>query len=444
MKRRWRWLIPAALVLVAESALAQRGPRDAGPSGAGSNDAGAAIADAGSASAPGDAGSMGDAGSIGDAGAGSIGDAGPSDAGSIGDAGAVAGTCVEHVPNGVARPLLIESLPARGVAGYAIDFTIRVTHGKGETVLPEGLRPSREGAAGAALAKSGFVIPDPSGGAAGSITLSPEGDQSITTVRIALVPLPKEAGRQMLTLPPLPISIARANGDRITLCTKPQSLLVEEPIANEPDPKVKPNPPARPQREEWVLLKQVLIGLGISALAAIAGFLLARALRKKPEDAPPPPKPIPWVAALEELERIRRSTLLEEDRRGEYFDRVSNTIRFYLGARYGFEELEAGYNGLETTTSEMLEMLRRVRPPIDELKRIRVFLEDCDLVKFARAEPTKQECLDALARGEVIVKRTIPPAIAEPVGGPNEGANEAKRRARAAIDRDRDRDEEAP
>jgi hypothetical protein len=86
---------------------------------------------------------------------------------------------------------------------------------------------------------------------------------------------------------------------------------------------------------------------------------------------------------------------------------VSFTIRRYLGARYGFDAF-GGVNGLETTTGEMLALLKRVRPPIVELPRIKAFLDDCDLVKFARFEPTEQHCLESLERGELIVRKTIP------------------------------------
>ena len=65
-----------------------------------------------------------------------------------------------------------------------------------------------------------------------------------------------------------------------------------------------------------------------------------------------------------------------------------------------------------------------MRPPIVELPRIKEFLDDCDLVKFARFTPTSEHCLEALARGEAIVQRTIPvmqlpspAAMAAPPGG---------------------------
>jgi DNA-binding response OmpR family regulator len=52
-----------------------------------------------------------------------------------------------------------------------------------------------------------------------------------------------------------------------------ERILVEDPIANELDPKVKPNPEPRPQREEWVLAKQVAAGLLIAAVTALIKLL---------------------------------------------------------------------------------------------------------------------------------------------------------------------------
>ena len=90
-------------------------------------------------------------------------------------------------------------------------------------------------------------------------------------------------------------------------------------------------------------------------------------------------------------------------------DRTGNfSMLRSLGARYGFEAVGQGETGLETTTGEMLAILNRVRPPVAELPRIKDFLDDCDLVKFARFSPTEELCRVALDRGETIVRRTIP------------------------------------
>ena len=215
----------------------------------------------------------------------------------------------------------------------------------------------------------------------------------------------------------MPITIARANGDLMTLCTARQRIVIEDPIANEVDPRVKPNPPTRSQREHWDLAQQLTVGLAIGLVLGVAAAFLYRWYRRRPVIVIAPPPRLPWLTALDELDAIRRSKLIVEDRNAEYFDRVSNCVRKYLGARYGFD-------GLESTTDEMRALLKRVRPQVPGLKRIGAFLDDCDLVKFARAVPDGEACLDALSRGEDIVRTTIPViAVSDAATMPGGGAS---------------------
>jgi hypothetical protein len=338
-----------------------------------------------------------------------VADATAEDAAAAGDAGVPSATCVEHVPQGAKRPEMKEELAHRGLSGYAAELRLVVSHGKGETVLPEGFHLQAGGDAVKALEKAGFVIPDPGGGASPKVTVEPgEGSTSVTTIVLPVVPLPEKPGRNVLELPPLPIAIARANNEYVTLCTAPHRIQVEDPVANELDPKVKPNPPGRPQREDWPLARDLAIGVPTGVALAAAALLAYRWWKRRPKPKPAAPRIPPWVTALAELDKIRRSDLLEKGKRGEYFDRVSDAVRRYLGGRYGFDAVGAGYNGLETTTEEMLDLLKRVRPPVTELPRIKDFLDDCDLVKFARFTPTADHCKEAIERGEAIVRRTIP------------------------------------
>jgi hypothetical protein len=312
-------------------------------------------------------------------------------------------SCTENVPAGATRPEITEKFPTKGLSGYAAHLEITVKHGKGETVLPEGFKVQTASDAGRALEAAGFVIPDPDGGSPPAIVREEAGGLALTKLTIPFVPLPKDPGRNGMTLPPVPIVIARASGELVTVCTAPHLLLVEDPIANEPDPKVKPNPPPRPQREDWEAARRVAIGVALGAIATAIGLWILRWWRKRPRVVKGPPPKLPWIVALEELRAIRRSSLLAEGKRDEYYDRVSDSVRKYLGARYGFD-------GLEATTDEMHGLLIRVRPPISKMTEIMHFLEECDLVKFARALPDEKDCVEALDRGEAIVHVTIPPA----------------------------------
>ncbi len=388
MKHRFVFLSFVAASLVAGLSLAQTAVDAGSPVDAG-DDPDAAAVDAGA-----------------DPDAGDLADAGPEDA-----AAPEVPSCTERVPEGATRPTMTEKLYGRGLSGHAAVLEITVVHGKGEVVMPGGFHVERGTDAYKALEEAGFVLPDPAGGAGPTLTTE-QGESSATTkVLLPFVPLPKEAGRHNLVLPKVPITIARASGETMTLCTARHAIVVDDPIANELDPKVRPNAPGRHQREEWEFAKTLATVLGATAILAplLAIAIVSWMRRPKPEPYVPPV--LPWVTALAELEAIRTSNLIAEGRTDEYFDRVSDCVRKYLGARYGFD-------GLESTTDEMERTLARVRPAVRGLDTINRFLEDCDLVKFARVQPTENDCLAALERGITIVRNTTPIARQpEPDGG---------------------------
>jgi hypothetical protein len=317
-------------------------------------------------------------------------------------------SCVEHVPPGAARPVLRDQFPPRAVSGYAAPLEVTVEHGKGETVLPQGFQVQSSGDAARLLLEAGFLLPDPDGGAGPTLATTPNANGAMTKIAIPLLVLPKTPGRNRMLLPPLPIAIARASGELLTLCTQPHGVVVEDPTASTPDAKPRPNPPPRHQLEEWTLAKQLAIGAAIgAAVATILALIIARWMRRpRPAPPPPPPRP-PWDVAFEELFAVRYAGLAREARYAEHYDRISDAVRKYLGGRYGFD-------GLETTTREMTSLLKRIEPPVVELPTILAFLDECDLVKFARFTPSDEDCTRVLDQAEYIVRVTIPPTVATP------------------------------
>ncbi|MDP9034725.1 MAG: hypothetical protein M3O50_07935 [Myxococcota bacterium] len=315
----------------------------------------------------------------------------------------------ECVETGAAaeRPQMIDSFPARGTSGYAATLHVVVSHGRGETVLPRGLELQSDGEAARILKASGFLLPDQDSGSAARLSSADtdaKGGRRQTTLDLPLVALPSEGGRHTLVLPPLPVSVARANNDVVTLCTKAHTIVVDDPTASTPDAQPKSNPPARLQREEWVALERALAW---TAAGAVVGSLVAwlvrrRQKRPKPVGAPPVPRAA-WVIALERLDEARHAGLLETQRFSEFFDRVNDAVREYLGARFGFE-------GLESTTDETLAALRRVAHFALPLPEVAAFLQECDLVKFADVTPALEECERALAEAEKVVRATMPTA----------------------------------
>jgi len=325
-----------------------------------------------------------------------------------------ADTCVERLPEGKSRPQLREEISGRGTSGHAHRLRLVIEHGPGETVLPGGFQLQAGGSELKALENSHFFVPDPNGSAAPRIDRKSGGNASQTTVDLWLVPLPDKPGRQELTLPPLPIAIARASGELMTLCTAPHPVVVEDPIANDPNAKPKANPPGRPQIEEWTTAKYVTIAAAIALLVGALLAILIGVWRKRPKVAPPPPpqRP-PWEAAMEGLYDLRHSGLLADLRFAEFYDRGTDIVRRYLGERYG-------YDGLESTTREALAALRNVGLPLEVWVKIQEFMQDADLVKFAKQAPTEAECLGLLDRAEYLVSSTVPsePLPKAPVAQP--------------------------
>ena len=347
-----------------------------------------------------------------------------------GGAGEVGG-CVESIPKGGQKPIVSEAFPLRGTSGWAATLSITIRHGKGERVLPAGLDLTAAVEAKKYLQKAGFTIPDQDGGAAAQLWTEPENKESslsITHLELPLVVLPEKPGRSTLELPALPVAVARANGEVATVCTHPHLIQVEDPTANTPQAAPKLNPPPRVQREEWTALKKALLwgSLGLILGALIAYFGYRHFTKPKPPEPPPPPRP-PWEVALERLDEVRHAGLLEAYRQAEYFDRVSDAVRGYLGARFGFD-------GLESTSDEILTALKKqaggfVRLDTAEgdagapapgvpIGEIRLFLGDCDLVKFANLQPSPEQCATALTSGEHIVRATMPFSSSSPVRVP--------------------------
>jgi hypothetical protein len=316
--------------------------------------------------------------------------------------------CVETASE-ASRPQMVDTFPERGTSGYASTLHIVVSHGKGETVLPHGLELQGESDTAKALKTAGFAFPDQDGGGAArlsSIDIDAKSGRRQTTLDLPLLALPSEPGRHTLTLPPLAVSIARANNDVVTLCTKAHTVIVEDPTASTPDAQPKPNPPPRPQREEWVALERALSWGAVGVLVGGVLAWLAYRWLKRPKAVPPPPPPRPpWEIALERLDEARHAGLLETQRLADFYDRVNDAVRQYLGARFGFD-------GLESTTDETLRALRRAPAFGLPMPEVVAFLQDCDLVKFADMTPTVEECQRALLQAERIVRATMPPQLA--------------------------------
>lgn len=158
-------------------------------------------------------------------------------------------------------------------------------------------------------------------------------------------------------------------------------------------------PPEEVPIRSWRL---VLTVLGVLA-AALLAWVLFRWWRNRPKHVEVVPTLPLDVRARKALDALKAEDLPSRGRVKDFYFRLSEIIRGYLGERYGFEALEC-------TSSELMASLRRLSTPgLPEDKLMR-FVSESDMVKYARADASADACRDALAFGYSLIDTTyVPP-----------------------------------
>ena len=149
--------------------------------------------------------------------------------------------------------------------------------------------------------------------------------------------------------------------------------------------------------------KYIYYGLGGLAFILLVLFIIyyIRKKRRGEEILPKRKKPIlpAHIEALEMLEKLRDSSLLEEGKVKEYYILISEIIRCYIEHRYFIY-------AREMTTYELGSNLHSADAGEEAVSLIRDFLESCDFVKFAKHIPDDDENRKILQQAFDIVNRT--------------------------------------
>lgn len=134
-----------------------------------------------------------------------------------------------------------------------------------------------------------------------------------------------------------------------------------------------------PVVNEWIMLLLAL--LAVSLVVFISVWIIRRHLAKRSEKSAPTPPPPPHILAWNKLQNALG--LIHDANR--FCTEVSLIIRVYLEERF---DLHAP----DRTTEEFLFELQSSKFLVDAHKELLVnFLEECDMVKFAKAEPPENE-----------------------------------------------------
>jgi hypothetical protein len=164
-------------------------------------------------------------------------------------------------------------------------------------------------------------------------------------------------------------------------------------------------PPTEVPIRSWRL---VYVLLGLVAAGLIAWGVVKWIRRPRPLVVAVKPLAPLNVRTLAALDKLKAEDLPAHGHVKDFYFRLSEIIRGYLGERYGFEALEC-------TSPELIASLRKLRTPgLPEDKLMR-FVSESDMVKYAKAEATAESCAQSIAFGYELVEKTyVPPAPASP------------------------------
>jgi len=136
--------------------------------------------------------------------------------------------------------------------------------------------------------------------------------------------------------------------------------------------------------------------LGYTALAFISLWLIIKLLKKLKKKAPPK---LPHEAAIEALEAARAEFIKTADIK-EYYVKISDIVRHYI-------EIVFKVRAPEMTTQEFLSSLGTSwKASGDHKELLMTFMEACDLVKFAKHAPSKEEAGAVLTTAKKFIEGT--------------------------------------
>lgn len=153
--------------------------------------------------------------------------------------------------------------------------------------------------------------------------------------------------------------------------------------------------PVRTYRVLWVL--------GGLLAALLLGYALYRFWNREKPVVVAAPKPLAplHTRTLAALDALRQANLPTRGEMKQFYFRLSEIVRGYLGERYGFDALEC-------TTPELMQALYKLHTPGLQQAALRAFAEQSDFARYAKATPTLDECKSALEFAYSMVRGTSP------------------------------------
>jgi len=142
-----------------------------------------------------------------------------------------------------------------------------------------------------------------------------------------------------------------------------------------------------------------LAGFLIFILALIVTVMIFIYFKKRKQTAvttAKEPLKSPEEIAIEELNALREKKLEEKGLIKEHYIEISDIIRKYIEGKFRVF-------ALDRTTWEVYQEIRGRKIPRQSVDKIKDFLEDCDMVKFAKYIPGRREIEENFKMAEDVV-----------------------------------------
>ncbi|MEE4311326.1 MAG: hypothetical protein V2J62_05605 [candidate division KSB1 bacterium] len=158
--------------------------------------------------------------------------------------------------------------------------------------------------------------------------------------------------------------------------------------------------PLELERDMKRIIQLVVAGAALILLALLIFYFIRR--RRQGKSLIPrkeePPRPAHEIA-LENLDKLLASDLLEKGDVKQFYIELSDIIRTYIEGRFYIV-------ALEMTTGQLVENMRTEDVASEVIGRVSDFLDSCDLVKFAKYVPLSNETDDVVKQAYELVHRT--------------------------------------